>query len=674
MGFLDGLFGKDDINKLQKLLLDKDLEIVRLSTNFGQLNAARTLLEGELLNQTQIADQLKNVLGKVTEKNRSLETEVQRLLSELENYRIAISIQKQNDSDLIAKLQSTLEYTKNQVLAANKQCDELEIDLRSKKNWYLEKDRLYSEREFKLAEKSEKLLSERQKFQQQLSDLQKRESEWKNRIEPKIAQYQLHLSIDDKQLQLEKYRVFLDEREKKIILHEADLKRRDATDITLRERQSDLQDWNTRLDEQQEDFNANFANLQKKITDLSERENNLENLSQELSAFQIRADQLDVEAAQLERKSQALEQKIQAQKLKHTERLSEIRKIESEVAKAKGVLGQREQNLKARENEVQKEERNLLVVKNKNRLLLNDNKALRTQLENLVGSDSERSALQQSLDALSAQFEETKSAFLHPTVLAWLAEDGDFVRAHVKDGWLGVSGTGPWKQSLFKSCLKELGYAFYPLSDDDHTCVIVGRNGWSASDLRDLINAHQGQSLRIYSQEMFLAKLATGRDPFDSHNADLLESFAEDHPALQFLMALPDPWPYVTEISSAEVTLVPPGSYGGVSQSPLNILDYHAGVTANQTAAIRRKILVQCLASRHLPFSDDSSADYIAQWGRSNSAQRLYRIALHLKILAEGQGKDPRKYQARIDWINDSKWLKENYFYMYKHAFAWPAI
>ncbi len=211
-------------------------------------------------------------------------------------------------------------------------------------------------------------------------------------------------------------------------------------------------------------------------------------------------------------------------------------------------------------------------------------------------------------------------------------------------------------------------------SDEDHSCVIVGRNGWSAPDLRNLIDAHQGKSLRIYSQEMFVAKLATGRDPFDAQDVELLDAFAEDHPALQFLMSLPDPWPDITDTSSAEVTLVPPGSYGGVTQSPLNILDYHAGVTANQSAATRRNILEQCLGSRHLPFSDDSSADYIAQWGRSNSAQRLYRIALHLKILAEGQGKDPRKQQARLDWISDSKWLKENYFSKYKRSFSWPAI
>lgn len=674
MGLLDGLFGKDEISKLQQLLLAKNQDIVRLGSQIAELNSTRISLQSELSSQSQIADEQKEALRKSTATIQSLEIDVQRLLTDLEALRSSTSRQIQNDSDLISNLQNALEETKSYLLAANKQRDEIASDLLEKQNIYLDKDRAYLDRESKLAEKSEKLQIERQLFHQQASDLQRREHEWKHRIEPKIAQYNTHLSIDKRQHQLVEFETLLFEREKKLQLQEADLKRRDATDTALSKRQTDLQDWNSRLAQKQVELDTHANQLQREEADLLGRTSNLENWSQELSAFQKRVDQLDLEAQQIAAQRKALERKIEVQQEKHAERLSDIRQIKSEITKEKRFLSQREQDVTEREKEVKKEERTLLVAKNKNITLLNENKALRVQLEDLGDTDSERDAIQQSLDALSEQFEETKSALLHPTVLSWLVKDGDYIKADVNNGWLGVTGTGPWEQASYKNCLKELGYTFYPLSDEDHSCVIVGRNGWSAPDLRNLIDAHQGKSLRIYSQEMFVAKLATGRDPFDAQDVELLDAFAEDHPALQFLMSLPDPWPDITDTSSAEVTLVPPGSYGGVTQSPLNILDYHAGVTANQSAATRRNILEQCLGSRHLPFSDDSSADYIAQWGRSNSAQRLYRIALHLKILAEGQGKDPRKQQARLDWISDSKWLKENYFSKYKRSFSWPAI
>jgi hypothetical protein len=408
-------------------------------------------------------------------------------------------------------------------------------------------------------------------------------------------------------------------------------------------------------------------------SELQVRSNKLESWARELFVFQSRVDKLDTEAEKLASDRDALQRKQIAQQEKHAERLAEIRELKAEITKDQRVLNQRELTLSAREKEVKRDEKSHIDTKNKNFALRNQVKDLEAQLEELGEHDQQHDEIQSELDALSEEFEETKSAFLHPTVLSWLIKEGDYENANINNGWLGLSGSGPWEQASYKSSLKELGYTFYPLSDDDHQCVIVGRVGWSATELQNLIDAHQGQSLRIYSQEMFLAKLATGRDPFDEGDIELLEAFAEDHPALQFLMALPDPWPDISDSSSDEVIVVPPGSYGGVSQSPLNLLDYHAGVKANQSAAVRRSILVQCFESRQLPFSDDSGTDYIEQWGRSRSAQRLYRIALHLKILADGQGKDSRKQQARLDWISDSKWLKEKFFSKYQRTFIWPA-
>ena len=132
--------------------------------------------------------------------------------------------------------------------------------------------------------------------------------------------------------------------------------------------------------------------------------------------------------------------------------------------------------------------------------------------------------------------------------------------------------------------------------------------------------------------------------------------------------------PSIYQRSDSQVREVPPGSYGGVTQSPLNLLEYHVGAKAKQSTTTRRSILATCLTMKQLPFSEDSNEEYIQQWGRSNSAQRLYRMALHLKILADRQVNEPKMAQAVRDWTNDSKWLKEKYFSKYKSSFKWPLI
>ena len=654
MGLLDGLFGKDEINQLQQQLLEKNQEFVRLSSQLAEQNGIRITLQSELTKQGQIVEELKVSLRKAAEQIRLLQQEIANSASTLAALRVSAASQQQNDSELIASLQSTLQEAKAYVAAANSERDEKVAELLSAQIAFQEKDRIFIDRELKLAEKSEKLQSECHKFQQQATELHTREQEWKHRIEPMIAQYNAHLSLDEKKQRLEELQSALAEREKSLLQLDTELIRRKASDAALSERENEIKEWEDLLSSKQASLDARSDNLNAIESVLQVRSNKLESWARELFVFQSRVDKLDAEAEKLASNRDALQRGKIAQQEKHVERLAEIRELRADITKDQRVLNQRELTLSAREKEVKRDEKSHIDTKNKNFALRNQVKDLKAQLEDLSENDQERDQIQSELEALSEEFEETKSAFLHPTVLSWLIKDGDYENANINNGWVGLSGSGPWEQASYKSSLKELGYTFYPLSDDDHQCIIVGRVGWSATELRNLIDAHQGQSLRIYSQEMFLTKLATGRDPFDEGDIELLEAFAEDHPALQFLMALPDPWPDISDSLADDVVVVEPGSYGGVSQSPLNILDYHAGRTANQSASMRRSIIVQCFESRHLPFSDDSSDEYKEQWGRSRSAQRLYRIALHLKILADGQGKVPSKHQARLDWISDS--------------------
>ncbi len=266
------------------------------------------------------------------------------------------------------------------------------------------------------------------------------------------------------------------------------------------------------------------------------------------------------------------------------------------------------------------------------------------------------------------------SSLTNSKVLSWLLEDGGPSVAEIENGWLGISGSGPWHDQVLESVLDGLGYGLYHMPDDDLEYVVVGRKDWLKTDLLAQIDARKDQPLRIYSQEMFFAKLVTGKDPFDSNDNELLEEFAADHPALQFLMSLPEPWPTVTD-GDPEYIIEIDGEDFGVSESPLHILGYRVGTTSDLSVAKRREILTKCFESRKLTFSEDSNDAYISKWGRGGGAQRLYRMAVHIKSLADGRvGKDYRKPQARLDWVSDLKWLKEHYFVNYKARFEWPGV
>jgi hypothetical protein len=265
-----------------------------------------------------------------------------------------------------------------------------------------------------------------------------------------------------------------------------------------------------------------------------------------------------------------------------------------------------------------------------------------------------------------------KISFTNPKILNWLIEDADAASVEIDEGNVGIHGEGPWHSEILISTLNEKDFHLWEIPDADLEYVVVGRKNWSKNALLEQITEREGFPLKIYSQEMFIAMLITGKDPFDSNDDELLEAFCEDHPALSFLRSLKDSWPNVTSFDDDDVIEIDVDDFG-VSESPLHLLGYRVGVTSDLSKSDRRKILVECLESKNLDFSDDSSHDYIRSWGRSASAKRLYRMAFHIKSLIDGRnGRDPRKPQARSDWIEDLNWLNSQYYSTYRSKFSWP--
>ena len=684
MGLLDGIFGKEEINQLKKQLVEKSDFISKIESQLAELIGVRISLEGELAKFQKI----------ILEKNSSIQT-LNENLSEYKYQRDGLSFELEKNNQLLIafKFQSELEINEANLKieaaqlafqqALNKSNFEIKkfAELQLKIN---EKEAEFHEREKRLAEKSDKLQSERQKFQQQATDLHTREQRWKNSIEPQLEKYEFHQTLDTRKMELETHQSDLELKEEALKVFELDLVRRDCFDERLKFRETELNDLNVRLKLRESEVDATSNSLKKHEVELKSSQKKLDDWARELTKFQQRVNHIDQEEKNLNSKALALQAKESIQKEAYSKRLAEIRQQRSINQKLDLELTSRETLLYTREQKLAREEAKVLAIKESNKSLKNELLQVSELINSLTDENrslfklakKDRSEIEKlnsqiaSLESSTTASSKFNSSLSNPVVLAWMLEDGDPDSMGVENGWLGFSGNGPWPDQFLESNLQELGYSFYQPPDPDLEHLIVGRKAWSKSDLLSQIDASQGKILRIYSQEMFFAKLVTGKDPFDSEDESLLKAFAEDHPALQFLMTLPESWPEVTSSENEEIRVVGEIDFG-VSESPLRILGYKVGSSSSLSVAERRKIISQCLESKQLDFSSDSSEDYIANWGRASGAQRLYRIAIHLKSQADGRS-GIRSPQARQDWISDLKWLKAKYYSNFKSKFTWP--
>ena len=182
----------------------------------------------------------------------------------------------------------------------------------------------------------------------------------------------------------------------------------------------------------------------------------------------------------------------------------------------------------------------------------------------------------------------------------------------------------------------------------------------------------QGESLRIYSQEMLLAALITGRDPLDSEDVELLEDFKRGHPALEFLAESGFEWPALSTPDTTEIKRVGAESLG-VLESPLHALGYRVGETSWLSEEERRGILLHAFEVDQLPWVESDA--YMERWGSARSHQRLWRVAYHLAAQLNGLvGRDRRRPQTRADWLTDLEWLRETIYTSKRYRFVWPEV
>ena len=689
MGFLDVFRGKDEINQLNKQLTDMRAEVSVLRSRNAELDDKRLATEQALVSLERSASD--NAVSNTGLRNQLEQANVANslLTNELESLKHSTVEQAAGVATVVAALNRKLEDVAPEIEAIKAERDKLLDETQRLQVSYKNREFGYQEREAKLAEKSEKLLHERQKFQQQAIELHAREQHWRNVVEPQLRRYEAHCALDVREPQFNALRDQLDALEVNLKVREADLIRRQCTDEMLAKRQVEMADWDKSLSDISARLDASTAEISKKKSEVDSRTTKLEEWARELAAFQERAKHLDEEASKIEGK--ATEQRAH-----HAARLVELQKERADIRREATELRRQERAITEKAEYTENLLSQAVLARDSATEKLRKAEVINGKLpgikDELRASTFANAALQKNVDKLNSEVFSLRqklttrvalpvlekicemSVFGGETVLRWMFNETKPRQLAVQSGYLCSTGDGPWHENDFKRLLEEQEFGFYRMPDSDVEHIIVGREEWDGDSLLAQIDSRKGESLRVYSQEMWFAMMATGRDPFDEKDSELLQAFGQGHPALEFLMDLKFPWPLIsTGDDGCEVEPPDPNDY--VSESPLHKLGYTVGMTSGLSVAGRRRALKLCFETKVLEFSDDSSPSYRKNWGTSGSAQRLYRIAFHIKSMIDGRvGKDPRKPQSRIDWIADLKWLKSTYYEQFTRRFNWPDV
>jgi hypothetical protein len=232
-------------------------------------------------------------------------------------------------------------------------------------------------------------------------------------------------------------------------------------------------------------------------------------------------------------------------------------------------------------------------------------------------------------------------------------------------------GSDPFEYNEFKSFLTSLEFNVYKAPWDIET-LIVGRYEWNEDDLNEQINLRNSKKIHIYSQEMFISYLSSGKNPYDNNN--ILNEFTRDHPAFHFFRNSYIDWPN-TDISITYTNLNSQDTVDWLKKGILDEMGYKVGIKGVDDTN-RRNILLKiytCELPKYLYNKFPES--YLNEWGPPSSGNRLLKMANTIAALARNfkRKNDPSLRYAINDWETDLNWLKDT-FYNGRYIFNWPSI
>lgn len=248
----------------------------------------------------------------------------------------------------------------------------------------------------------------------------------------------------------------------------------------------------------------------------------------------------------------------------------------------------------------------------------------------------------------------------NPTIIEWLLSNDDetsfSIPRHVT-----ILGEGPICNYEWIGHLESLNCKSWLNGNE---WIIIGREDWCPERIDALIAERSNESIRIVSQEMFLSAIISGKDPFEAGN-DLLFSFAEGHPALEYIIKSSFDWPffYNSTTGSGE-----PLDILSVEKSPLNLMGYKVGMHGLKEKN-RRKILSDAYLG-DIPWVESDA--YMRQWGRAQTRMRLRRMAEHIAMLIRKASGKYNMDEAISDWESDLNWLYDEFYGPGGMGFTWP--
>jgi len=246
------------------------------------------------------------------------------------------------------------------------------------------------------------------------------------------------------------------------------------------------------------------------------------------------------------------------------------------------------------------------------------------------------------------------------------------------DESIATSGSGPWSDEDVDELIRGLNNEIYEIGGSVFI-VVVGYDAENLDEIREHIETSES-IVQVYSQELFLSYLFTGVDPLPLLSEEQIRHWIEFHPALNELFGGDQqfPWPLkpmeVDEDDQDDLDDEEIPSRG-LAQSPLNLMGYRAGAIHGLSDAARRFILKKALQGEIPEVEEADGVDtdaYMAQWGKPNTARRLWRIAKHLAALCYVARRNPMYEAAKIDWESDLEWLHNNYYEDGDNRFTWP--
>ena len=372
---------------------------------------------------------------------------------------------------------------------------------------------------------------------------------------------------------------------------------------------------------------------------------------------------------------------------------------ETELRQREETVAQREEVVRRREVDVEQKEQKVWNLDQREKRVLKKERELEEESNELDGKEKEmrqrvralRADLRERDRQIEAQerkinyqkrqlsiktntIEELRAkadqfgnfAIIDKSIRNWMTEDCDPSYLDFPS-YLVTVGSTPFSARDFNQFLKNKGYKPQSPGDNEIEIMVIGRTDWTEGELENQIAAREGRTLKIYSQEMFIATLATGFDPFETADTETLLAFSLGHQALEYLMKAEIKWP-TAKVPPLEDLDHAPFMEGLSEESPLHSMGYSAGKSGLGVRE-RRGILAEAFKG-NLPWVE--SKEYMAEWGNPNTRRRLWRMAHHIAWLAGYHQSSPSMLHAVKDWESDLAFLEKTYYTSWMR-FTWPS-